>query len=101
MVKLASVVSTGQALILGVVVMGCATAAVVTGHISGSDFMTVTGITLGAGGAVTAAHVGGVVANSSGAASAAPAPVAPAAPTVQAGATDPPSTLAVVPNRTV
>lgn len=51
-----------QALILGVVVIGCATAATVTGHLSGSDLMTVL-LTVGTGGAVVAgAHVGGTVA---------------------------------------
>lgn len=54
--------STGQALVLGVVVVGCSTAGLITGHLSSADFMTLTGVTIGAGGAVTAAHVGGSVA---------------------------------------
>lgn len=53
---------TAQALILGVVVVGCATAATITGHLTGNDLLTVF-TTVGIGGAVVAgAHVGGSVA---------------------------------------
>lgn len=85
--KLNTAISTSQALILGVVVVGCSTAAVVTGHISGSEFMTAVGIVLGAGGAVTAAHVGGSVAVKSSQQS--------QPPTVTQASPQPPSELAV------
>ena len=67
MKSLVSAVSTGQALILGLALIGSALAGLITGHLASADFMTVVGVTVGIGGAVTAAHVGGAVANSSAA----------------------------------
>lgn len=46
-------------LILGLGLVGCATAGLITGHLPAADFMTVTGFVAGAGGAVTAVHVTG------------------------------------------
>lgn len=75
MTKLASALSTGQALILAVVVVGCATAAVITGHISGGDFLGILGGVGLTGGVVTTAHVVGTQVNTAaGSTTTTPAP---------------------------
>ena len=90
--KLVSAVSTGQGLLLALALIGCATAALITGHLTSGDYMTVVGVTVGIGGAVTAAHVGGTVANAGNATSsvAQPADASTAAPTTQAAVTQGP-----------
>lgn len=78
MQAIANTGTKAQALILGVVVVGCATAATITGHLTGNDLLVVLTGAVGAGGAVTAAHVGGTTATNAITSSAAtqPAPVA-------------------------
>jgi hypothetical protein len=70
----------GAGLLLALATLGCATALAINGDISGADAMTViVGLSIG-GGAVTAAHVGGSVAQTSASGASATQGSAPALP---------------------
>lgn len=72
MTKLMAAAGSAQALLLAVVVVGCATGACITGHISGTEYLGVlAGVGFG-GGTVATAHVVGTQVNQ---AAASPAPV--------------------------
>ena len=81
MTKLVGAFTATQAAVLAVAIVGCATAATVTGHMSTDQYTSLL-LTIGGGGiAVTGAHVGGNVASSTAAAPLpAPSPPAPALP---------------------
>ena len=55
---LRTTLTTGQALVLGVVIVGCATAATITGHLTGTELLTALGLVGGGAAGVTGAHVG-------------------------------------------
>lgn len=63
-----------QPLILGLAVVGSSTAAVITGHISGTDFLGVLAGLGVIGGSVTTAHVVGTQVNQAATTSALPSP---------------------------
>lgn len=73
MKALVSAISPIQGLILAVTIVGCATAACLTGHISGQDLLGVFGGVTVIGGGVGVAHVVGTQVNTA-AVSAVPAP---------------------------
>ena len=70
--------TAGQAVALGVVVVGCATAATITGHLPGSDLLAILTAVGGGTAGVVGAHVG---ASQVSAALGSPAQPAPAPPT--------------------
>lgn len=72
--------SKGQALILGLAVIGCATAGLITGHLTAGDWGTAVGLTVGVGGIVGTAHVVGTQVNAAN-----PPGVAPVAPADNTG----------------
>jgi hypothetical protein len=91
--KILTALSGMQALVLAVVVVGCATAAVIAGVISSSDFLAILTGTGVLGGTVATAHIVGTQVNTAAgsgqpAAAPQPAPVA-AQPVVPLGATNP------------
>lgn len=63
MKTLVSFLSTSQALVLGVVTIGCATAGLLTGHLDQGAWLGVTGGVGAAGSLVTTAHVVGTQVN--------------------------------------
>jgi hypothetical protein len=72
--------NASQAIILGVVIVGCATATTITGHLTGSDLLVVLGVASGVTGGVTGAHVGANAAvNATAAAGSGSSPTVPAA----------------------
>ena len=80
MKSLQALLNGNQALVLALSVIGCATAAVITGHISSSDFLgLVAGVGV-VGGTVTTAHVVGTQINNASTPMPIPTP-APPAPT--------------------
>lgn len=67
--KLTTALTGTQPLLLALGVLGCATAACITGHISGTDFLAVAGVVGGGAGIVTTAHVVGTQVNTAAGAS--------------------------------
>lgn len=73
-----SALTNAQALVLGVVTVGCATAGLLTGHLDQGAWLGVAGGVGGIGGLVTTAHVVGTQVNTA-------ASSAPASPPVNTG----------------
>lgn len=59
MLKFLSALSGGQPLVLGLAIIGCATAGLITGHLTAGDWGTAVGLTVGGGTIVGTAHVVG------------------------------------------
>lgn len=75
--KIVSAITTAQALILGVVTLGCATAGLLTGHLDQGAWLGVAGGVGGIGGLVTTAHVVGSQVNAAASPPPAPATAGP------------------------
>lgn len=86
---------TLPAVILAVTAIGCTTAGLITGHLTGSDFMLVVLPIGGAAGAVTGAHVGSTAAVNAAAASSGTAPSASGQVAPSSGAGVPATTAGV------
>ena len=81
---LRSALTTSQAMVLGVVIVGCATAATITGHLTGSELLTALGLVGGGAVGVTGAHIGANTAANAIASGVTAAAANTAAPTVPA-----------------
>lgn len=75
MKALMGLLSGPQPLILGVVIIGCATAGLLTGHLDEAGWLGVTGGVAGGGVLATTAHVVGTQVNQAATGTSPPAPV--------------------------
>lgn len=90
MTRLLSGAQTAQAMIIGVVIVGCATAATITGHLTGEQLLATCTLVGGGAVGVTGAHVGANAATAS-----------PSTPEGQVQAGTPPVAAAPTPTQEV
>ena len=81
--------TAGQAILLGVAVVGCATAATITGHLSGAELVSILTMVGGGTAGVVGAHVGASQVSAAWGATTQTAPGAPA-PSSTGGPSVPP-----------
>lgn len=80
--KLLAGIAQGQPLLLGLAIIGCATAGLLTGHLTAADWGTTIGLTVGGGAIVGTAHVVGTQVNT---AAGSPPPSSPPPPSGSVG----------------